>query len=141
MYLHEIWIEAKFWGGRSYTVLAILHLLDKEAVLVEEAVGSHTTVHQSEKWLEASLLSESHSVVSVMDYAIHGILQARILEWVAFSFSRRSSWPRDRTKVSHIAGRFFTSWATGKHHTSVPFHWLYSSWRHLLVYEFQLQSV
>ena len=35
----------------------------------------------------------------------------RILEWVAFLFSRGSSQPRDRTQVSHIAGRFFTSWA------------------------------
>ena len=44
-----------------------------------------------------------------MDYAVHGILQARILEWVAFPFSRGSSQPRDRTQVSLIAGRFFTS--------------------------------
>ena len=36
----------------------------------------------------------------------------RILEWVAYSFSRGSSWPRTRTGVSCIAGRFFTSWAT-----------------------------
>ena len=49
-----------------------------------------------------------------MDYTVHGILQARILEWVAVSFSRGSSQPRDRTQVSHIAGRFFTSGATGK---------------------------
>ena len=47
-----------------------------------------------------------------MDYTVHGILQARILEWVAFPFSRGSSQPRDRTQVSHIAGEFFTSWAT-----------------------------
>ena len=46
------------------------------------------------------------------DYTVHGILQARILEWVAFSFSRGSSQPRDRTQVSCIAGGFFTSWAT-----------------------------
>ena len=37
-----------------------------------------------------------------------GILQARILEWVAISFSRGSSQPRDRTRVSHVAGRLFT---------------------------------
>ena len=43
-----------------------------------------------------------------------GILQARILEWVAFLFSRGSSQPRDQTQVSHIADGFFTSWATGK---------------------------
>ena len=47
-----------------------------------------------------------------MVYRVHGILQARILEWVAISFSRGSSYPRDRTQVSHIADGFFTSWAT-----------------------------
>ena len=47
-----------------------------------------------------------------MDHRVHGILQARILEWVAFPFSRGSSQPRDWTQVSCIAGRFFTSWAT-----------------------------
>ena len=47
-----------------------------------------------------------------MDYTVHGILQARILERVAFPFSRGSSQPRDQTQVSRIAGRFFTSWAT-----------------------------
>ena len=45
-----------------------------------------------------------------MSYTVNGILQARILEWVAFPFSRGSSQPRVRTQVSSIAGRFFTSW-------------------------------
>ena len=44
--------------------------------------------------------------------SVHGILQARMLEWVAMTFSRGSSWPRDWTWVSYIAGRFFTIWAT-----------------------------
>ena len=44
--------------------------------------------------------------------SVHEIFQARILEWVANPFSRGSSWPRDRTWVSHIAGRFFTVWVT-----------------------------
>ena len=44
-----------------------------------------------------------------VDYRVHGILQARILEWGAFPFSRRYSQPRDRTQVSHTAGRFFTT--------------------------------
>ena len=61
------------------------------------------------------------SVTSVMcnpmDYSppgssVCGIIQARVLEWVAISFSRRSSRPRDWTWVSCIAGRFFTLWAT-----------------------------
>ena len=51
-----------------------------------------------------------------MDYTVHGILQARIPEWVAFPFSRESSQPRDQTQVSHIAGRFFTSWTSREAH-------------------------
>ena len=47
-----------------------------------------------------------------MGYAVCGILQARILEWVAVPFSRGSSQPRGRTQVSCLAGGFFTSWAT-----------------------------
>ena len=47
-----------------------------------------------------------------MDNIVHGILQAGILEWAAFPFSRGSSQPGDRTQVSCIAGGFFTSWAT-----------------------------
>ena len=61
--------------------------------------------------------SESPSVVSdslpAIDYIVYGILQvlqAKILEWVAFPFSRVSSQPRDRTQVSHVAVGFFTSW-------------------------------
>ena len=46
--------------------------------------------------------------------SVQGILQARVLEWVAISFSRGSSWPRDQTQVSCTAGRFFTNWATRK---------------------------
>ena len=48
--------------------------------------------------------------------SVRGILQARILEWVAISFSRGSSWPRDQNQVSHIAGRHFTLWATREAH-------------------------
>ena len=44
--------------------------------------------------------------------SVHGILQARILEWVAIPFSRGFSWPRAPNQVSCIAGRFFTIWAT-----------------------------
>ena len=46
-----------------------------------------------------------------MDYSAHEILQARILEWVAITFSRGSSQPKDWTQVFHVAGRFFTDWA------------------------------
>ena len=46
------------------------------------------------------------------NYWVHGVLQARILEWAAVPFSRGSSQPTDWSQVSHTSGRFFTSWAT-----------------------------
>ena len=46
----------------------------------------------------------------------HGILQASILEWVAISFSRGSSQPRNRTRISCTVGRFFTNWAMREAH-------------------------
>ena len=52
---------------------------------------------------------------SPLSSSVHWISQARILEWVAVSFSRGSSWPRDWTSVSCIAGRFFTAEWPGKH--------------------------
>ena len=54
----------------------------------------------------------THSCLTLCDprdYTVHGILQTRILEWVAFPFSRGSSQPRNQTGVSCIAGRFFTN--------------------------------
>ena len=48
------------------------------------------------------------TLCDLVDYTVHGILQARILDWVAFPFSKGSSQPRDQTQVSHIAGEFFS---------------------------------
>ena len=53
------------------------------------------------------------------DSSVHGISQARILEWVAISSSRGSSWPSNQTQVFCIAGRFFTIWAT-REDPSIP---------------------
>ena len=47
-----------------------------------------------------------------LSWIVHGILQARILDWLAVPFSRGSSQPRDWTQASHFAGGFFTGWAT-----------------------------
>ena len=52
-------------------------------------------------------------------FSVYGIFQARVLEWVAISFSRGSSRPRDRTWVSQIIGRPFTVWATREVHNSI----------------------
>ena len=64
----------------------------------------------SENEVKVKVTQSCLTVCNPMDYTVHGILQARILEWVAFPFSRGSSQSRDWTQVSHIAGRFFTSW-------------------------------
>ena len=53
--------------------------------------------------------SISHVRLFGLTYTVHGILQARILEWIAVPFSSGLSQLRDRTQVSHIAGGFFTS--------------------------------
>ena len=55
----------------------------------------------------SELLNHVRLFVTPMDYTVHGILQARILEWVAVPFSKGSSQPRDLTQVSHISGEFF----------------------------------
>ena len=49
---------------------------------------------------------------SLPRFSGHGILQVRMLEWIAIPFSRGSSWPKGWTLVSCITGRFFTIWAT-----------------------------
>ena len=59
--------------------------------------------------VKVKVAQSSQTVCDPMDYIVRGILQARILEWVAIPFSRGSSQPRDRSQVSRIAGGFFTS--------------------------------
>ena len=68
------------------------------------------------KWKSLSRVQ----LCDLMDYTVHGILQARRLKWVAFPFSRGSSQLRDRTQVSLIAGRLFISWAKREAQNSVP---------------------
>ena len=75
------------------------------------ASGPITSWHEKMKWKSLSL-----TVCNPMDSTVHGIHQARILEWVAFPFSRGSSQPRDWTQVSYIGGEFFISWATREAH-------------------------
>ena len=69
-------------------------------------------IHLRSENLKVKVTQWCPTLCNSMDYTVHGILQARILEWVAFSFSRGSSQPKDQTQISRIAGGFFTSWAT-----------------------------
>ena len=69
-------------------------------------------------WLKVSEVAQSCLTLwdpidcSLPGSSIHGIFQARVLEWVAISFSGGSSWPRNRTWVSRTVGRYFNVWAT-----------------------------
>ena len=58
---------------------------------------------------KAKVAQSCLTLCNPMEYSVHRILQARILEWIALPFSRGSSQPRDQTQVSRIAGGFFTS--------------------------------
>ena len=78
-------------------------------------------MQKKKKKKESEVAQSCLTVCDLMDcslpgFSFHGILQARILEWVAVSFSRGSSQPRDRTQVSRIAGRRFNLWATREAH-------------------------
>ena len=87
---------------------------DENWAMTEKQRSSETYFHNTNrKW---KLLSRVQLFATPV---VHGILQARILEWVAFALSRGSSQPRDQTQVSCIAGRFFITWATGKHKNRV----------------------
>ena len=66
--------------------------------------------HHCVKTVKVKVAQSCLTLHDPMDYTVHGILQTRILEWVAFPFSKEPSQPRDRTQVSRIAGGFFTSW-------------------------------
>ena len=63
--------------------------------------------------------------------SLHGILQARILEWVAISFSRGTSWSRNWTQISRIAGRCFTYWAM----------WDIFHWRHTHIQQISFRTI
>ena len=82
------------------------------------AGGFFTTwaTREAQRCVSVRLLQLCLTLCDPMDYSplgssVHGILQARTLEWVAIPFSRESSQPRGWTWVSCIAGRFFTIWA------------------------------
>ena len=95
-------LHTVFHGG--YNIIWILKKVNKdkiESANVKEGRIDKVKVAQS-----------CLTLCDPMDYIVHGILSARILGWVAFPFSRRSSQPRNRTQVSSIAGRLFSSWAT-----------------------------
>ena len=94
-----------FLGGKCRPFLVLLVTWPKWGHACDCAVIS--VVSNSLNPMDCSLPGSS----------VHGILQARILEWVAISFSRGSSRPRNWTWLSCLAGRFFTNWAAREAHS------------------------
>ena len=78
---------------------------------IMQIISQMNTLFPSGMKVKVKVVQLCPALCDPMDYIVHGILQFRILEWVAFSFSRGSSQPRDQTQISHIAGGFLTNWA------------------------------
>ena len=87
-----------------------------------QSIGSQRVGHDWSDWARmracmyvcmpwSEVAQSCPTLCNPVDFSVHGILQARKLEWVTISFFRGSSQPRDRTQVSHIRGRRFNLWA------------------------------
>ena len=83
----------------------------------------HNSIHTQlgQCWFSHQVMCNSCNLMDCSPWgsSVHGISKARILEWVAISSSRGFSWPRDRTQISCIAGRFFTAEPLGKPHVQL----------------------
>ena len=102
------WVAISFFRGSSWT---------GDWTWVSRTTGRCFTLWATREAQESEVTQSCLTLCdpmdcSLADFSIHGTFQARILEWVAISFSRGSSWPRDRTWVSRILGSHFTLWAT-----------------------------
>ena len=113
------------WNFAFWNLLEFLFLNIFNPCLVESAYVEPWIQKESE--IAQSCLTVCDPVdCSPPGSSVHGILQARILEWVAISFSRGSSQPRDRTRVSRIAGRRFILWATREAEYRGPVEYLFN---------------
>ena len=118
---NEDLVKPKKWVKREFALFLLSMKIHPGSILqLEEGYHQDFTMLPLWSWISRlqNLRNKKVKVAQLcptlcdpMDYTVHGILQARILEWVAFFFSGGSSHPRDQIQVSHIAGKFFMSWA------------------------------
>ena len=92
-------------------------VLHRCIALFSQSVPNRSTWGRAVKESESEVAQSCPNICgphghSLAGSSIHGIFQAKVLDWVAISFSRGSSWPKNQTRVSHTAGRCFTCWAT-----------------------------
>ena len=109
---------AKYLSSVSLLVVSYchlhLHLWFSASLHLKFTRGLKSFLMTKSESVSCSVVSDSLQLMdcSPPGSSVHGVLQARILEWVAISFSRGSSQPRDQTLVSCTAGKFFTVWTT-----------------------------
>ena len=92
-------------------------------IITTQSFLGNLTLYNTISLMKVKVTHSCPTLCDPMDYTVHGILQARMLEWVAFPFSKWSSQPRDWTKVSYIAGRFLPAEPQEK-----PISLIYNSW-------------
>ena len=105
------------------------YILFERSIVVALAIWGR--VCMLSRFSHIRLFANPWMVSSSLGSSVHGILQARILEWAAIAFSRGSSWPRDRTLVSHVSciGRWVLyHWAIGKPPQPFPSHVCEGAW-------------
>ena len=112
----ELWVQ-RFYNERLTTTTLEWRERWYEGHKEDHILKDLVPWHLKRNLVCAKLLQSCPTLCDPMDCSlpgslVHGILQARVLEWVAISFSRGSSWPGDRTWVSCLPGRRFNLWAT-----------------------------
>ena len=100
------------WMNIAVTISTVTHRAPHHIAKFPLLFYNQTLLSHPERKWRWKLLSLFWLFVTTWTYIVRGILQARILEWIAFPFSRGSSQPRDGTQGSRIAGGFSTSWST-----------------------------
>ena len=102
-------------SGGDGILAELFQILKDDAVQVLHSLCQKIwkTQQRSQDWSRSVVSSSLRPMdCSLSGFSIHGTFRARVLEWVAISFSSGSSRPRDRTQVSHTVGSCFTLWAT-----------------------------
>ena len=105
--------------GMEYLYLTLIHQSRKQWVQLPFAITAFVCMHV--KSLHSCLTLCNPMDCSPPGPSVRGILQARMLEWIAMPSSRGYHQPRHWTQLSHIEGEFFTIWATSEaHHSPYP---------------------
>ena len=132
-FLHSLFFKNTYLFGCTGSWLQHVgsSSLIRDQIQAPPALGAWNLGHCTSKGKWSEVTQSCPTLCNPMDCSLpgsslHGIFQTRILEWVAISFSRGSSQPRDWTQVSHTVGKHFTIWATRKPPKGSPL--LYSCW-------------